>query len=51
MLFMMAIQSPDAQLDTLQKVMGVFTNEAAVAQFKAAADKNALYETAKQYIG
>lgn len=51
LLFMMAIQSPDAQLDTLQKVMGVFTNDAAVAQLKAAADQSALYEAAKQYIG
>jgi len=51
LLFMMAIQSPDAQLDTLQKVMGVFTNDEAVARFKDAADQNSLYETARQYIG
>lgn len=51
LLFMMAIQSPDAQLDTLQKVMGVFTNETAVARFKAAADKHELYQTAMEYIG
>lgn len=51
LLFMMAIQSPDAQLETLQKVMGVFTNDEAVAQFKAAADHAALYQVAKTYIG
>ncbi|MCI2058466.1 MAG: PTS sugar transporter subunit IIA [Oscillibacter sp.] len=51
LIFMMAIQDPNAQLETLQKVMGVFTNEAAVAQFKAAADKAALYKVAQTYIG
>ncbi len=51
LLFMMAIQNPDAQLDTLQKVMGVFTNETAVARFKAAADKHELYLAAMEYIG
>lgn len=50
-LFMMAIQNPDAQLETLQKVMGVFTNDASVAQFKAAGDQKALYQAAKTYIG
>lgn len=50
-LFMMAIKDPDAQLDTLQKVMGVFTNEAAVAEFQAAGDKDSLYKVAQTYIG
>ena len=50
-LFMMAIQNPDAQLETLQKVMGVFTNAAAMAEFKAANDKAALYQVAQTYIG
>ena len=51
LLFMMAIHTPDAPLHTLQKVMGVFTNETAVARFKAAADKHELYLTAMEYIG
>lgn len=50
-LFMMAIKDPDAQLETLQKVMGVFTNAAAVAELKAAGDKATLYQVAKTYIG
>lgn len=50
-LFMMAIKDPDAQLETLQKVMGVFTNDTAVAEFKAAADQQSLYQVAKTYIG
>lgn len=50
-LFMMAIKDPNAQLETLQKVMGVFTNDAAVAEFKAAGDQATLYQVAKTYIG
>jgi PTS system galactitol-specific IIA component len=50
-LFMMAIQNPDAQVDTLQKVMGVFTNDEAVAKFKAAKDQKSLYEVASTFIG
>ena len=51
LLFMMAIKDPNAQLETLQKVMGVFTNPAAVAEFKAAGDKAALFKVAQTYIG
>lgn len=51
LLFMMAIQNPDAQIETLQKVMKVFTDEAAVAEFKAADDKMSLYRAAKAHIG
>ncbi len=51
LIFMMAIQNPDAQLETLQKVMSVITNPAAVAEFKAAGDKAALYKVAQTYIG
>lgn len=51
LLFMMAIKDPNAQLETLQKVMGVITNPAAVAEFKAAGDKAALYKVAQTYIG
>ncbi|WP_411677483.1 PTS sugar transporter subunit IIA [Caproicibacter sp.] len=51
LLFMMAIQNPDAQLETLQKVMKIFTDEAAVAEFKAAGDKESLYQAAKHHIG
>lgn len=50
-LFMMAIKDPNAQLETLQKVMGVFTNAAAMAEFKAAGDKATLYQVAQTYIG
>lgn len=51
LLFMMAIQNPDAQLETLQKVMGVFVNEDAVMALKNANSEASLYEIAKTYIG
>lgn len=50
-LFMMAIKDPNAQLETLQQVMKVFTNTEAMAEFKAAGDRSTLYEVAKTYIG
>lgn len=51
LLLMMAIKDPNAQLETLQKVMGVFTNEAAVEALRSAGDQRTLYEVAKTYIG
>jgi PTS system galactitol-specific IIA component len=51
LLFMMAIKDPNAQLETLQKVMGIFTNDAAMAEFQAAEDRETLYKVAKTYIG
>ncbi|MDR1192891.1 MAG: PTS sugar transporter subunit IIA [Peptococcaceae bacterium] len=51
MLLMMAIQDPDAQVDLLRKVMGVFTNQEALAEFKAAGDFEALYAAATKYLG
>lgn len=50
-LFMMAIKNPEAQLETLQKVMGIFTNDEAVAAFQTAKDKLELLSVAKTYIG
>ncbi|NLH00303.1 MAG: PTS sugar transporter subunit IIA [Clostridiales bacterium] len=51
LIFMMAIKDPDAQLDTHQKVMRVFTNEEAVEELSAASDKDKLYEAAMKYMG
>lgn len=51
LLFMMAIQDPDAQLEMLQQVMGVFVNEEAVMALKNADSEASLYEIAKTYIG
>ena len=50
LLFMMAIKDPDAQVETLQNVMGVFTNAEAVAALKAANDPESLYKAAKKYV-
>ena len=50
LLFMMAIKNPDEQVETLQNVMGVFTNSEAVAALKAASDEETLYAVAKKYI-
>lgn len=51
LLLMMAIKDPDAQLDTLKKVMGVFTNDEAVQKLMSAGNERELYEAAKAYIG
>ena len=51
MLFMMAIQDPNAQIDTLQNMMGVFTNHEAAAALKAASTEEELFSTARKYIG
>lgn len=51
MLFMMAILDPDAQIETLQNMMGVFQNSQAVAEFKAAKTEKELFEVAHKYIG
>lgn len=50
-LFMMAIKNPDAQLEMLQKVMSVFTNDEAVDKLSGAADREALLKAAEAYIG
>lgn len=51
LMFMMAIKDPDAQLETLQKVMRVFTNDEAIEKLISAGNKEELYEAAKTYIG
>lgn len=51
LIFMMAIKDPDAQVETLQNVMGVFTNEEAVNAMKQAEDTHTLFEVARKYIG
>jgi PTS system galactitol-specific IIA component len=48
---MMAILDPDAQIETLQNMMGVFQNSQAVAEFKAAKTEKELFEVAHKYIG
>lgn len=51
MLFMMAIKNPDEQVETLQNVMGVFTNKEAVKELKAAKTEDELFAAAQKYIG
>ena len=51
MLFMMAIQNPDEQVETLQKVLGVFQQPAVVAAFRDAKSDEALFAAAQKYIG
>lgn len=51
MLFMMAIQNPDEQIDTLQKVLGVFQQPDVVAAFCNADSEEALFAAAQRYIG
>ena len=50
LLFMMAIKDPDAQIETLQAVMGVFTNKEAIAELNAANTEVELFSVAKKYI-
>ena len=51
MIFMMAIKDPNAQLETLQKMMSVFTNAEAMTAFRAASSEEELWEAALKYIG
>lgn len=50
LIFMMAILNPNAQIDTLKKVVDVFQNCAVIDEFKAAATNEKLYEVAKNYL-
>ena len=50
LLFMMAIKDPDAQIETLQAVMGVFTNQEAIEELNKAKTKEELFSVAKKYI-
>lgn len=50
MIFMMAIVDPDAQIETLQKVLKVFQSAEAAAEFKAAPNAQALYQVALKHI-
>lgn len=49
-LFMMAIKDPNAQLETLQKVMGVFTNDKAVYALTAATNRASFIAAVKTYL-
>lgn len=49
-IFMMAIQNPDEQIDNLRSVLKVFTSEEAVNAFRNAKDDRELYEVADQYL-
>jgi len=51
MIFMMAIMDPDAQVETLQKVLSVFQNPEVVKEFKNAAGADELFEVAMKHIG
>ena len=50
LLFMMAIKNPDEQIETLQTVMGIFTNQEAIAELNAAKTEEELYNVANKYI-
>ena len=50
LLLMMAIKNPDEQIETLQTVMGVFTNKQAIEELKAACTESELFSIAKKYI-
>lgn len=49
-IFMMAIQNPDEQVDTLTKVTKVFTSKESVEAFKNAKNDEELFEVAKKYL-
>jgi PTS system galactitol-specific IIA component len=49
-IFMMAIQNPEDQIDTLKKVLNVFSSEEAARKFKNAKTDDELFEVAKQYL-
>ena len=49
-LFMMAIKDPDKQLEMLQSMMSVFTNDEAMLEFDATKDAAELYEVAAKYL-
>ena len=51
MLFMMAIQDPDEQVELLQKVLSVFQQPEVVAEFRAAKTDDELFAAAQKYIG
>lgn len=50
-IFMMAILNPDEQIDTLQKVLGVFQQPDVVAAFCNADSEDKLFAAAQKYIG
>ena len=51
LMLMMAIQNPDEQIDTLQKVLGVFQQPDVAAAFCNADSEDALFAAAREYIG
>jgi len=51
LLFMMAIQNPDEQVETLQKVLSVFQQPEVVAAFRDAKTEEELFAAAQKYIG
>lgn len=50
MLFMMAIQDPDMQIETIGKVLNVLQSQESLNLFLKAKDKASLYEVAKKYL-
>jgi PTS system galactitol-specific IIA component len=50
LVFMMAVIDPQAQLDNLQKILTVFSNEDIVNAFLQAESKDALYQVALTYL-
>ncbi|MBR0598253.1 PTS sugar transporter subunit IIA [Sinanaerobacter chloroacetimidivorans] len=49
-IFMMAIRSPDEQIDNLKSVLKVFTSEEATNEFRNAKDDQELFEIADKYL-
>jgi len=48
LIFMLALKEPHAQLETLQKLMSLIQNEAAVAELLAAQDSDAIIKILKE---
>lgn len=49
-IFMMAIQNPSEQIDTLKRMVQIFSNEDVVRKFKDAKTNDQLFKVAKQYL-
>lgn len=50
-IFMMAIENPDEQVELLQKILSVFQQPEVVAAFRAAESEDKLFEVAQKFIG
>ena len=51
MLFMIAVKDPNGHLETLRRIMKVFTDQESLALFKAAHDFESLFQVTERLIG